>query len=468
MTTSEFFYNHLIISSIFPFKTDKRPTISTTRRHTFLNGLALLLNGSNQCTSVYPHLKEKKVLITRNEPLKNADKIYFDKFFGLIRDYSQHCSTSNKNGKEDIYSSLESLIFEYNKNKSIKRILDPLFEDAVSNLEKVPATNLNLDDLCKKITYGGSKKGSADYTYLKNKQMPLKKYISLLFDWINYIISNRNSIKNNESNVELKIILKFQTTGAFLYHSEIFRSILKQVLSNVDDYERVLYYLDKVSAHKRSLNLIRKCLEQHTSEYGETYKNIQWLFIEPIQDTVELKETPSSSFDQIWSKCGFKNDQIKTKFQADYIGDKFHPYDTNLKLDTCLHSEIRIIDHLIKENIQEIHDQDVELGISKLPCYLCSLYIEELNKKFNRKFYVGSSTHGKIYPNWMFRKNEEDTIKNSVHRQLDILLEQAIQKLKSRIRTKSGDSDKQDTQTDDDDVSNEFKHRDWNDLTNAS
>jgi hypothetical protein len=249
----------------------------------------------------------------------------------------------------------------------------------------------------------------------------------------------------------------------------MFRSILKQAYSNVDDYERILYYLDKVSAHKRSLDLILKSLEQHTSAYGDTYKNIQWLFIKPIQDTVELKETPSSSFDQIWSECGFQNDQIKTQFQDDYIENKLHPYDTNLQLETCLHSEIRIIDYLIKENIQEIHDQDVEIGISKLPCYPCSLYIEELNKKFNRKFYVGSSTtHGKIYPNWMFRKNEEDTIINSVHRQLYVLLTKEIQLLQLRIRKKSGDSDKQDTETDDDDVSDEFMDRDVNDVTNAS
>jgi hypothetical protein len=467
MTTSEFFYNHLIISSIFPFKTDKRPTISTTRRQTFLNGLALLLNGSNQCTSVYPYFKEKKILIARNEPLKDDDEIYFNKFFGLIREYSQHCLTSNQNGMEDIYSSLEYLIFEYNKNKSIKRILDPLFDDAVSNLEKLP--NTNLDDLCQTLTYGRSKKGSADYTYLKKKQMPLKEYISILFDWINYIISNRNSIKNNESNVELKIILKFQTTGGGLYHSEIFRSILKQVVSNVDDYERILYYLDKVSAHKQSLDLILKSLEQHTSAYGETYKNIQWLFIEPIQDIVELKETPSSSFDQIWSACGFQNDEIKTEFQDDYIKNKLHPYDTNLKLETCLHSEIRIIDYLIEQDIQEIHDRDVEIGISQLPCYPCSLYIEELNNKFNRKFYVGSSTtHGKIYPNWMFRKNEEDAIKNSVHRQLDLLLTRELERSELRIRTKSGDSDKQDSETDDDDVSDELMDRKLNNITSAS
>src|ERR1700728_2654739 len=112
MTTSEF-YNNLIISSIFPFKIDKQPTISTSRRHSFLNGLALLLNGSKSCTSVYPWLKEKKLLITCNESLANNDKIYFDNFFCLIRIYANLCLTSCQDGMIDTYSLLKYHIFQY-------------------------------------------------------------------------------------------------------------------------------------------------------------------------------------------------------------------------------------------------------------------------------------------------------------------------------------------------------------------
>ncbi|CAF1538872.1 unnamed protein product [Rotaria sp. Silwood1] len=466
MNTSEF-YNNLIISSIFPFQADKHPTISTSRRQSFLDGLALLLNGSSPSTSVYPFLKEKTILITRNKQLKDNDKIYFNKFFCLIREYSQHCLTLNKNDMDDIHSSLEFLVLEYNKNKCMKRIIDDLFDDAVSNLEKLP--NANFDHLCQKITYSKLKKGTADYFHLKKKQMILKEYILILFDWINYIISNRNSIRKNKSNVELKIILKFQTIGKALYYSEIFNFILKQVYSNVDDYQHILYYLDKVSAHKRSLDLIIKVLKQRTFDYGEIYKNIQWYFIKPIESIVSLEEKPSLSFDKIWSACGCQNDDIKIKFQNDYIKNQLDSYDTNLKLITCLHSEIRIIDYLIEQNIQEIYDQDVEIGISKLPCYLCSLYIEKLNNKFHRKFYVDSSTtHGKIYPNWMFRKNEENMIKNSVHSQLYKLLTNEIQLLQLRIKTKSGDNDEQDTETDDDDVDYDITDRNLNDIVNVS
>ncbi|CAF4914738.1 unnamed protein product, partial [Rotaria sp. Silwood2] len=145
-----------------------------------------------------------------------------------------------------------------------------------------------------------------------------------------------------------------------------------------------------VSAHRRSLNLILKTLEKRKSEYGEIYKNIQWSFIDPIKTIIELKETPSSSFDKILLECDLANDETKTKLQDEFIKNKFNSYDSSLKLSTCLHSEIRMIDYLIEQNIKEVVDKDVEIGISKLPCYLCSLYIEKLNDDFNRTFYIGS------------------------------------------------------------------------------
>ncbi|CAF1434217.1 unnamed protein product [Rotaria sordida] len=443
--TSPEFYDNLIISSIFPFKTNKQPTKSKTLRHTFLDGLALLLNGSNKCTSVYPLLKEKKILITCNESLKNDDKIYFDEFFGLIREYSQYCLTSNRHDMKKIYLLLESIIFEYNKNKCIKRITDDLFNDVVSNLKKL--SNANVDDLCQKITYGKLKKGSPEYYYLKQKNILLKEFILKLYNWIDYIISNRHAIKNNKNNVELEIILKFQVIGELLYNSEIFRSILSKVYSIGNDVERILYYLDRVSAHHQSLSLIVKTLQRRKSECDQIYKNIQWSFIEPIQTIVELKETPSSSFDKIWLACGLGNDEIKKEFQDKFIQNKFHSYDSNLKLSTCLHSEIRMIDYLIEQNIKEVYDNDVEIGISKLPCYLCSLYIEKLNDDFNRTFYISSlRTNEKIYPNWMFRNNEKDKIIDDIHNQLYKFIKNEVQLFQVTMRNKIDDSDEEATE----------------------
>jgi hypothetical protein len=105
---------------------------------------ALLLNGSKSCTSVYPWLKNKQILITSNESLTNNDKIYFDHFFGLIRIYSCFCLISHKEGMSETYTRLKSLILQHNKDKCIKRIFDSLFNDAVSNLEKLPDFNIDL------------------------------------------------------------------------------------------------------------------------------------------------------------------------------------------------------------------------------------------------------------------------------------------------------------------------------------
>lgn len=460
------FYNHMIIAYAFPFKTYKQTTTSTTPRYTFLNGLALLLNGSSQCTVVYPYLKKKTILITRNQPLEDDDKTYFNNFFGLIRQFTEYCLTSNEIGMEDKRSSLESLVFEYNKNKSIKRITDFLFDDAISNLETL--SNDDVDWLCEVITYNKLNKGSADYFYLMMEHRSLKNYILKLLEWVKEIISYRNLIKKNASNVDFKIILKFQAISEALYHSEVFRQIIHRICSKNDAYECIQYYLDKVSAHKRSLDFIIKFLMKRTADYGETYKNIQWSFIEPIEDVVDLSEPPSLSFDKIWSDCGLPNDQTKAEFQNEYIKNKFGTYNNDLIVKVCLHSEIRMIDYLIEQNIREINDHDVEIGISKLPCYLCSLYIQELNNKFHRKFYVSFPiTHGKIYPNWMFRKQEDFMMKYFIHRKLYEFLTTEIKELQARNRKRSGDSDKQHTEIDDDDVNEKYMARTMKNFINA-
>jgi hypothetical protein len=89
--------------------------------------------------------------------------------------------------------------------------------------------------------------------------------------------------------------------------------------------QRIRYYLDKTSAYLRSLNLILKSLEQRTFDYGEIYKSIQWYFIEPIENIVKLDEPPSLSFDQIWLACGLPDDQTKTDFKNQFIGNRGSP-----------------------------------------------------------------------------------------------------------------------------------------------
>jgi hypothetical protein len=133
--TSLAFHNTLLISSIFLYKTDKSPiTSAKTKRHCFLNGLALILNRSQSSTAIYPWLENKQVLICRNEPLTNDDQIYFDLFFSLIRIFAHFCLISNEKGMNETNSTLLSIVLEYNKEKCIKRIVDPLLDDAVMNL----------------------------------------------------------------------------------------------------------------------------------------------------------------------------------------------------------------------------------------------------------------------------------------------------------------------------------------------
>ena len=89
--------------------------------------------------------------------------------------------------------------------------------------------------------------------------------------------------------------------------------------------------------------------------------------------------------------------------------------------------------------------KEVEIGILKMSRLLCSYYIEQLNQKDDRCFYVSISTNEKINSEWMYRPDEDQTILNTINRKLIDLLQKSIKHLFMDIRRvgslKNGDSD---------------------------
>ncbi len=111
-----------------------------------------------------------------------------------------------------------------------------------------------------------------------------------------------------------------------------------------------------------------------------------------------------------------------------------------------MNAEILLIDHLLINNIDETnYSKEVEIGISKMSCLLCSYYIDALNKKYDRCFCQSYSTNGKVYGKWTYRHNEDSSILNLINEKLIENIQQSIQNLcltSGRASSqKSGDSD---------------------------
>ncbi|CAF5091828.1 unnamed protein product, partial [Rotaria sp. Silwood1] len=191
----------------------------------------------------------------------------------------------------ETHAILRSIVFEYNKDKCIKRIIGVNFNEAVTSLQALLDVNIDriYEDIVS-ITINEFNKGSVDYTYIKVLNVPLEEYIQILFTWINRIVLLRKSIIEDKNNVDLKTIENVQVYAELLYSSTIFRLILSHTNVTIKHHLRIEYYVDKVSAHLRSLNVILLCLQEKPLEFGEMYKNIEWYFIEPIQSTIELKK----------------------------------------------------------------------------------------------------------------------------------------------------------------------------------
>jgi hypothetical protein len=97
--------------------------------------------------------------------------------------------------------------------------------------------------------------------------------------------------------------------------------------------------------------------------------------------------------------------------------------------DGHVHAEILLIDHLLQNNTnKEKQSIAVEIGISTMPCLICSYYIDALNKHHGRYFCESNSTHEKIYLNWSYRDNEDELILNSINEELIKKTEHLIEK----------------------------------------
>ncbi|CAF2226879.1 unnamed protein product, partial [Rotaria magnacalcarata] len=100
--------------------------------------------------------------------------------------------------------------------KYIKRILDVLFNDIITNLENLP--NYDVDKAYKDTTISKLNKVFRNFIYLKEKNISLKDYISLLFTWVKYILFYRDLIIENKCNPKLKTIEDFQEYRQLVYH----------------------------------------------------------------------------------------------------------------------------------------------------------------------------------------------------------------------------------------------------------
>ena len=94
-------------------------------------------------------------------------------------------------------------------------------------------------------------------------------------------------------------------------------------------------------------------------------------------------------------------------------------FTTQINPDVHINAQIALIDETNKS-------QEIEIGISKMPCSPCSYYINRLNNKYNRRFCSANSTHGRIYSTWDYRHGEGPAVLDAVNQKLIERIKKAI------------------------------------------
>jgi hypothetical protein len=427
-----------------------------TIRSKFLNSLALLLNGNAICTAVYISEADKTVYIARNGPITASDQRYFDRFFRQIQIYAHLCfDDDKKTATEKIKCELDSHVFEYSSKRIIRRFTGR-HPEVIDGLRKI--VQCNTDEKRVFIEKFRSKQESdrnhlliTDKYCLTSKNYTEEEYIEYLFKQLDRFLVARGALMNNRADpTDDQLILAVGLANA-LYESRLFRYMLDYSEATARDG---VYYFEKTSDYQRSLGLLLKCLLTQKNNYGEIYKNISWKLIPPIEQTQELKVTPRQAFEKIFTHLSHSSNEDPSKILREITSNTF--YDEYLmRLKTIdekpiyvghMHAEILLIDYLLKNNInKKEYSNEIRIGISKMPCLLCSEYIGALNQKYNCCFYQRDSIHEKLYANWIYRLNEDPAIINLINNKLIEKIQYLIEKLcpetNHRAPKNSGDSD---------------------------
>ncbi|CAF2630534.1 unnamed protein product [Rotaria sp. Silwood2] len=261
--------------------------------------------------------------------------------------------------------------------------------------------------------------------YLISKNSTEKDYVQFLFDTLEQFLVARDQLIENQLNPTDENLKLATGLVWILYDSRLFKYIPDHSNGTADN-----------------------------DHVGDIYKNISWKLISSIEETRPLLITPKQAFEKIFTNLYHSSNQCIRDVLENITCETFYnrhlqqmkTFDEKPIYVGHLHTEILVIDYLLKNKIVETNNSnEFEIGISKMPCLLCSYYIDALNKKHGRCFYECDSTHGKIYLKWIYRHDEDSSILNSINEKLIEKIQHLIEKLcleSDRAGPKkSGDSD---------------------------
>ena len=357
--------------------------------------------------------------------------------------------------RDDAYEQTKSLVREYNWKKIIHRLRGRKSRTVDYLKAMIQWNNSEKDRSIQELrsnrsAYTQQPSITEKYHLMKDNRTE-EEYVDFLLNVVKRFLIGYDQLMKNQQNSSDAQSQQTINYALALYQSRLFHHMLNHYdLTKVD----AISYFEKVTAHHRSIDLILKCLLGRKQDLGEIYSSIVWQIVPTVERKQNLTITPQDAFESIFNDlCHSMNNTdsnslslISSKSFYDEHCNTLQDLDENPSQLVHLHAEILLIDYLLENRINAtIEANEVEIGISKLPCFPCSIYIDLLNKKHQRCFHLPNCSHGKIYPKWSLRQSEDPAIVQSIDEKLvDKVKEWITRTWLDSKRTgakRSGDSD---------------------------
>ncbi|CAF4051701.1 unnamed protein product, partial [Rotaria sp. Silwood2] len=335
-------FKHFLLCECLSFSHGKIRPNNRTEKSKFLSSLALILNGNATYTAVYVHQADKIVFIARNEPITTTDQRYFDRFFRQIRIYANLCFNEDKKTlTKDARNQLDSLIFEYNSKKIIKRFVGPK-TTIIDELRKMVQWNTNeksafIEELRSNPDLYRLRPLMTEKIYLISKNSTEKDYVQFLFDTLEQFLVARDQLIENQLNPTDENLKLATGLVWILYDSRLFKYIPDHSNGTADN-----------------------------DHVGDIYKNISWKLISSIEETRPLLITPKQAFEKIFTNLYHSSNQCIRDVLENITCETFYnrhlqqmkTFDEKPIYVGHLHTEILVIDYLLKNKIVETNNSN--------------------------------------------------------------------------------------------------------------
>ena len=204
-----------------------------------------------------------------------------------------------KSAKRDLCNELEATVLDFNSKKVTNRLADGK-NLVIAKLREMAHFDGDqrrafFNEVRSHGTSFRARPLTTEKCYFAQNEADDDDFFQWIFVRIQRFLEARDELLLHSTNPSIKELSLTTGFAVDLHDSQLFRDMLQQLPIS----DQVLQHFEKISAHRRALVYILKCLSIHKDRYHDIYRNITWKVIPPVARVATFTMAPREALKEI-------------------------------------------------------------------------------------------------------------------------------------------------------------------------